>query len=76
MGGDLGGRRRTVPSKRLGGGDGDAFVSPKFLQYFIKYKFLQCSHCSHWLLCCVYSSKSCNITWEIAYYFVFYLFRH
>jgi len=27
-----------VPSKILGGGDGDAYVPPKFQKYLIKYK--------------------------------------
>jgi len=29
-----------VPSKIVGGGDGDAYVPPKFQKYLIKYKFL------------------------------------
>ena len=36
-----GGQREKVPSKLLCGGDGDAYVPPKFQKYLIKYKFLQ-----------------------------------
>jgi len=40
MGGDLRGKRGTVPSKLLGGGDGTANIPPKFQKYSTKYKFI------------------------------------
>lgn len=53
-----GAQQGTVPSKSLGGRDGDVYI-PKFLKYFIKYKFLAFPCCSYyyWLQCCAYSSK-------------------
>src|SRR6218665_2494990 len=41
----------------------------KISQISIKYKWCSVSHCSCWLLCCVYSSKV-RILSEISYYFV------
>ena len=59
-----------VPSKILGGGDGDAYVPFQISEIF-NINLYSVSHFSYCLLWCVHSSKSCNIMWEIAYYFVF-----
>src|SRR6218665_3769950 len=72
----------TVPSKIFGGGDGDAFVPPKFQKYLIKYrpKSLQCFPLfALALVLCVYC-----IVLKLQYYvgncllfrFCCYLFRH
>jgi len=59
----------TVPYKILSGGDGGAFVPQKISEIF-KYKFLV-SPTVFTGFCVVFIVQSCNITWEIVYYFFF-----
>src|SRR6218665_2179426 len=71
-------QRGTLFLKLLCGGDGAAYVptiSEIFNKIIISLNVCSVSHCSYWLLCCVYDSKvTIIITLKISYYFFSRLF--